>query len=100
MSKGYKFYNPKNRKFIIGRDVKFKEEWNWDAKKINYPLYEEEEQQEETCKRLLYIPLSSRPPSTHEVPTILIFAFKSSSERTSHFRSLQEIYKGTKNQMI
>ena len=57
MSKGYKFYNPKNRKFIIGRDVKFKEEWNWDAKKINYPLYEEKEQTRRNLQEMT-IPLS------------------------------------------
>ena len=28
-SKGYKFYNPKNGKLIIGRDVKFREEEEW-----------------------------------------------------------------------
>ena len=100
-SKGYKFYNPKNGKSIIGRDVKFKEEeeWNWDAKKINYPLYEEKEQTRRNLQEMT-IPLSWPPPSTHEVPTILIFSFKSWSEQTSHFRSLQEIYKRTKNQMI
>ena len=48
-SKGYKLYNPRNRKTIISHDLEFDEESTWDfgsqENDFNFfPSYEEEEQ--------------------------------------------------------
>ena len=97
-SKGYKLYNPNNRKIIISRYVKFNQDkaWDWGAQEGDYytfSLYEEEEQTMGSLQEIT-TPLS---PLTYEVPTTSSL-LECSSERTPRYRSLEETYEVTKDQ--
>jgi hypothetical protein len=94
-SKGYKLYNPDTGKTIISRNVVFDEEgeWEWRSSNENYnffPQFEEDDVEPDEPREDLATPSASPTPSSEEG--------ESSSERTPHFRSLQEIYEATENQ--
>ncbi|CAJ2633694.1 unnamed protein product [Trifolium pratense] len=94
-SKGYKLYNPDTGKTIISRNVVFDEEGEWDWKTSNadynfFPQFEEDDVEPEEPRVDLATPPASPTPSSEEG--------ESSSEKTPHFRSLQEIYEVTENQ--
>ncbi|KAK2411591.1 putative mitochondrial protein [Trifolium repens] len=94
-SKGYKLYNPDTGKTIISRNVIFDEEgeWNWRSSNENYnffPQFEEDDVELEEPREDPATPPASPTPSSEEE--------ESSSEKTPHFRSLQEIYEATENQ--
>ncbi|CAJ2640870.1 unnamed protein product [Trifolium pratense] len=94
-SKGYKLYNPDTGKTIISRNVIFDEEGEWDWKTSNkdynfFPQFEEDDVEPEESREDLATPPASPTPSSKEG--------ESSSEKTPHFRSLQEIYEVTENQ--
>ncbi|CAJ2639360.1 unnamed protein product [Trifolium pratense] len=94
-SKGYKLYNPDTGKTIISRNVIFDEEGEWDWKKSNrdynfFPQFEEDDVEPEESREDLATQPASPTPSSEEG--------ESSSEKTPHFRSLQEIYEVTENQ--
>ena len=105
-SKGYKLYNPHNKKIVISRDVVFDEEGEWDfnshADNFNFfPQFKEDEhtmrkqpietQQEPTN------PPTSPMPTTHEDPSSS--SSLSGSERAvTRTRNLQDLYEVTERQ--
>ncbi|KAK2456950.1 putative mitochondrial protein [Trifolium repens] len=96
-SKGYKLYNPDTRKTVISRNVVFDEEgeWDWRSSNENYnffPQFEEDDVEREEPREDPATPPASPTASFEEDEE------ESSSERTPHFRSLQEIYEATENQ--
>ncbi|CAL9218311.1 unnamed protein product, partial [Arabidopsis halleri] len=96
-SKGYKLYNPDTKKTIIRRNVVFDEEgeWDWKSNEEDYnffPHFEEDDSEltrEEPPREEPTTPPTSPASSQGE---------ESSSERTPHLRSLQELYEVTENQ--
>ncbi|KAG7593894.1 Reverse transcriptase RNA-dependent DNA polymerase [Arabidopsis thaliana x Arabidopsis arenosa] len=96
-SKGYKLYNPDTKKKIISQNIVFDEEgeWDWKSNEEDYnffPHFEEDDLEltrEEPPREEPTTPPTSPKSSQGE---------ESSSERTPHFRSLQELYEVTEKQ--
>ncbi|KAE8673808.1 hypothetical protein F3Y22_tig00111772pilonHSYRG00252 [Hibiscus syriacus] len=101
-SKGYKLYNPDNKKFVISRDVVFNEEGEWDFNSHTYdfnffPQFEEDEQtmreQLDESQQELATPPTSPTSTTQGDSSPSSSSSGSQSERVvQRTRSLRDLY--------
>ncbi|KAE8683276.1 TMV resistance protein N-like [Hibiscus syriacus] len=106
-SKGYKLYNPDNKKFVISRDVIFNEEGEWDFNSHTdfnfFPQFEEDEQtireQLDESQQELATPPTSPTSTTQGDSSPSSSSSGSQSERVvQRTRSLRDLYEVTERQ--
>ncbi|KAE8657590.1 hypothetical protein F3Y22_tig00116989pilonHSYRG00496 [Hibiscus syriacus] len=107
-SKGYKLYNPNNKKFVISRDVVFNEEGEWDFNSHTddfnfFPQFEEDEQtmreQLDESQQDLATPPTSPTSTTQGDSSTSSSSSGSQSERVvQRTRSLRDLYEVTERQ--